>query len=294
VIDAFPLAGGGQAAVQFVMRTSENCEQLSRLPVIGDTLATTLHARDVSRFSWRRELCHVVLELDVPARNSLSAFNEVSVRSTGGKLLRLSAFVQAAEIPGPMRYVILTSFRPHSSPRRSRLGHPLARSSRGWRSWRRKFSRLDFPMTSDVVCLSRQMRQAEAQVGFVFLLAPAFIYLFLAAQFESFCDPVTVLIKVTFNQQRDQVLPMQEAPITGAALRLRPILMTSVATILGATPLMFDGGPGSVGRNQIGAVVVGGITAATLLTLTVVPLVYGLISNWTRPALPGLVAVPGE
>ncbi|MGE0725607.1 MAG: efflux RND transporter permease subunit [Alphaproteobacteria bacterium] len=369
VIDPNPLAGGGQAPVQFVLRTSTGYDQLAeamddflkrakeipglerpswdlmltvprvdveidraltanlKVPVaaVGETLATILGARVVSRFSWQGELYNVLVELQEPSRNELSALNEISVRSSDGNLQPLSAIVTARESVGPdaLRHfgqlpaaMLSATLSPDAS-----LGSVL--------SGLEKLAQTTLPpgFSYDFAGLSRQMRQANVQVGIVFLLALVFIYLFLAAQFESFRDATTVLIVVPFavvgslvglaviggginiysaigvitltglvakngimitefvNQRRDEGEPLREAIVAGAALRLRPILMTSIATIFGAVPLMLDSGPGSVGRSQIGAVIVGGMLLGTVVSLIVVPLVYSLVSPRVRKPL---------
>ena len=67
-----------------------------------------------------------------------------------------------------------------------------------------------------------------------------------------------------------------------ARVRLRPILMTSVATVVGALPLVLAGGPGSASRATIGIVVIFGVTFSTLLSLYVVPAFYALLAPYTR------------
>jgi multidrug efflux pump subunit AcrB len=79
---------------------------------------------------------------------------------------------------------------------------------------------------------------------------------------------------------------LYDAALASARVRLRPILMTSAATVLGAAPLLLDSGPGSVGRNHIGAVIVGGMLLGTLVSLYVVPLIYVLITRRKRGVLP--------
>jgi multidrug efflux pump len=147
------------------------------------------------------------------------------------------------------------------------------------------------------------------------------IYLVLAAQFQSFRDPLIVLLGsvplaisgalifsflglTTINiysqvglitlvgliakngilivqfantlqqQGRDKIAAVREA----ASTRLRPVLMTSVATVLGHLPLVFVSGPGSEARNSIGTVLVAGMAIGTLFTLFVVPVFYSLIA----------------
>ncbi|MBX3697212.1 MAG: efflux RND transporter permease subunit [Dokdonella sp.] len=91
-----------------------------------------------------------------------------------------------------------------------------------------------------------------------------------------------ILIVEFANQLRDEGMSIAEAIAESAAVRLRPILMTSVATIAGAVPLVLAGGPGSASRAAIGVVVIFGVAFSTLLSLFVVPSFYSLLAPYTR------------
>jgi multidrug efflux pump len=91
-----------------------------------------------------------------------------------------------------------------------------------------------------------------------------------------------ILIVEFANQLRDDGRSVREAIVEAAGVRLRPILMTSVATIMGAMPLVLAGGPGSASRAAIGVVVIFGVAFSTLLSLFVVPAFYALLAPYTR------------
>jgi multidrug efflux pump len=91
-----------------------------------------------------------------------------------------------------------------------------------------------------------------------------------------------ILIAEFANQLRDEGKTIREAIIGAADLRLRPILMTSVATVIGASPLMLSHGAGAESRQTIGVVIVFGVTVATMLTLFVVPVFYDLLARFTK------------
>ncbi len=91
-----------------------------------------------------------------------------------------------------------------------------------------------------------------------------------------------ILIVEFTNQLREQGKPLQEALIEAAVLRLRPILMTTGAMVLGAVPLALARGAGAESRSQIGWVIVGGMLLGTLLTLFVVPTVYSYLARRER------------
>jgi multidrug efflux pump len=168
---------------------------------------------------------------------------------------------------------------------------------------------------------SREFRDSASDIYFVFALALAFIYLVLAAQFESFIDPFIIMLTVPLsmtgalialkfsggtlniytqiglitlvglitkhgilivefaNQMQEKGLEVREAVIEAALRRLRPILMTTGAMVLGAVPLAIATGAGSESRQQIGWVIVGGMALGTLLTLFVVPTAYLLLAT---------------
>ena len=89
-----------------------------------------------------------------------------------------------------------------------------------------------------------------------------------------------ILITQFINNLRQEGMPMAEAIIQGACIRLRPILMTTFAMVFGAVPLAFASGPGSAGRHQIGCVIVGGLIFGTFFSLFVVPLAYTLLGRF--------------
>ena len=93
-----------------------------------------------------------------------------------------------------------------------------------------------------------------------------------------------ILIVEFANQLRERGLNTREAVIQSSVQRLRPILMTSIATMGGAIPLAWSTGAGAESRNAIGWVIVGGVGLSTLLTTLVVPSLYLLIGGYTRPA----------
>ena len=157
---------------------------------------------------------------------------------------------------------------------------------------------------------------SQAGTQLLFLLALIFVYLILAAQFESFIDPLVIMLTVPLcivgalltlaifdqslniyskiglltlvglvtkhgillvefaNEQRRQGATAIKAALESARSRLRPILMTSLTMILGSLPLAFADGPGSLGRVNIGLVLVGGLVAGTFFSLFVVPVAY--------------------
>ncbi|HEX4854708.1 efflux RND transporter permease subunit [Arenimonas sp.] len=91
-----------------------------------------------------------------------------------------------------------------------------------------------------------------------------------------------ILIVEFANQLRDEGMAVRDAVVESATVRMRPILMTSIATIMGAVPLVVAGGPGSASRATIGIVIITGVALSTVLSLFVVPAFYALLAPFTR------------
>jgi multidrug efflux pump len=93
-----------------------------------------------------------------------------------------------------------------------------------------------------------------------------------------------ILIVEFANQLRDQGMSVRDAVLEAAALRLRPIVMTVVSTVLGAVPLVIASGAGAESRIAIGTVIIGGLGLASILTLFLTPVLYDLLARFARPA----------
>ena len=168
---------------------------------------------------------------------------------------------------------------------------------------------------------SKEYRESSSSLMFAFILAIVLIYLILAAQFESFKDPLIIMLTVPLaiagalifmmctgvtmnifsqigiimliglvakngilivefaNQKQEMGIGKLQAIKEASLQRLRPILMTSVSTILGLLPLAFAGGEGANQRIAMGFTVVGGMLVSTILTMYVVPAIYAYIST---------------
>lgn len=180
---------------------------------------------------------------------------------------------------------------------------------------------LDDSFQTSLAGPSRDFSESSSNTAFAFILALVLIYLVLAAQFESFKDPFTIMLTVPLaiagavltlwifghtinifseigmimliglvtkngilivefaNQKREQGFGIREAVIEAATQRLRPILMTSLATSLGALPIALSLGSAATSRIPLGIVVIGGLMFSLILTLFVIPSVYTYISG---------------
>ena len=91
-----------------------------------------------------------------------------------------------------------------------------------------------------------------------------------------------ILIVEFANQLREEGRDLMTATLDAAEIRFRPILMTGLSTAIGAAPLMLASGPGAESRITIGVVIFSGVTVATLFTLFVIPVTYGVLGRFTK------------
>jgi multidrug efflux pump len=167
---------------------------------------------------------------------------------------------------------------------------------------------LDDSFATALTGAARDFAESSSNILFAFFLALVLIYLLLAAQFESFIDPLIIMLTVPlalsgalvslwyFNQTlnifseigmimliglvtKNGILIVEFAIREAAAARFRPILMTSLATALGALPIALALGAGAKSRMSMGTVVIGGLLISLVLTLYVIPAMYVFLSR---------------
>ena len=237
----------------------------------------------------------------------------------GGQAVQLSSLVQIEENVAPKELIRFNQLRSATITAVPGAGYSLGDALGVLEQAAAKVLPASFQ--TDYSGQSREFKQAGSSILLVFLLALGFIYLVLAAQFESFVDPIVIMVSVPLsltgalaalyytggtmnvysqiglitlvglitkhgilileftNQLREEGHEMIDALVDAAELRLRPILMTTGAMVLGAVPLALAEGAGAESRSQIGWVIVGGMTFGTLLTLYVVPVAYSYMAR---------------
>jgi multidrug efflux pump len=296
---------------------------------IARTVETMLGGRTVTRYKQGGEQYDVVVQTESTQRNTPDDIDKLFVRGRDDQMIPLASLVTTREVVVPRELNHFAQRRSASitanlSPELA-LGEALQIMD--------GIAREVLPpgYTTDLNGQSREFRNASGSLAIVFVLALLFIYLVLAAQFESFVDPFIILLSVPLsilgallalkftggtlnvfsqiglitlvglitkhgilivefaNQLRQQGLDVVAAVKQSAELRLRPILMTTGAMVLGAIPLALATGAGAESRQQIGWVIVGGMSVGTLLTIFVVPTVYTLLA---RARVPGANRAP--
>jgi len=290
--------------------------------VIGRTMETLLGGRQVTRFNMNGEQYDVVVQVEGQDRNTPQALQTIYLMGRNGAVVQLSSLVTIEENVAPKELIRFNQLRSATITAVPGPGYSLGDALAVLETAAAKV--LPTTVQIDYSGQSREFKQSGSSILIVFLLALFFIYLVLAAQFESFIDPVVIMVSVPLsltgalaalwftggtmnvysqiglitlvglitkhgilileftNQLRDEGKEMVEALVEAAELRLRPILMTTGAMVLGAVPLALATGAGAESRRQIGWVIVGGMSFGTLLTLFVVPVAYTYLARKTR------------
>ncbi|TXI79625.1 MAG: efflux RND transporter permease subunit [Dechloromonas sp.] len=285
---------------------------------IGRTMETFLGGRQVTRFKREGEQYDVIVQVADVERQTPDDIREIYVRGRDGSMIALDNLVSVKEAISPRELNHFGQRRAVTITANLAPGYALGEALNFMDGVADKVLKPGYAV--DYNGQSREFRQSSSSLALTFLLALAFIYLVLAAQFESFRDPLIIMLTVPLsmagallalwltngtlnvysqiglvtlvglitkhgilivefaNQLQEQGRELKAAVIEAATLRLRPILMTTGAMVLGAVPLALATGAGAESRQQIGWVIVGGLLLGTFLTLFVVPTVYTLMA----------------
>ena len=288
---------------------------------IGTALETYLGGRVVGNFKRGAKQYDVITELKPQDRATPNTIDELYVRGKGG-LVQLATVVHLKETVAPKELNHFNRIRSATVSANLLPGVSIGQALADLD----KIAATDLPpgIKTDLSGESREFRDSSSALYFLFLFAVVFIFLVLAAQFESFIHPLTILLSVPLavvgalvslfvfrqsiniysqiglimliglvtknsiliveytNQLRHQGKELLDAVVSAAAIRLRPILMTSFATIFGVLPIAIGIGAGAESRRPLGIAVVGGMLFSTFLTLVLVPVVYVLLARFTK------------
>ena len=292
--------------------------------VVAKALETMLGGRLVTRYKRDAEQYDVIVQTQASGRTTPEDIDGINVRGRNDTMIPLSALVKVRESVSPRELNHFGQRRSVSITAGLAPEYSLGQALTFLDQTADKVLKTGY--TTELNGTSREFRNSQGALAIVFVLALFFIFLVLAAQFESFVDPLVIMLSVPLsmigallalkwsggslnvysqiglitlvglitkhgilivefaNQLREQGLEMVEAVIKAASQRLRPILMTTGAMVLGALPLALASGAGAESRTQIGWVIVGGMSLGTLLTVFVVPTMYMLFA---RSEVPG-------
>ncbi len=293
---------------------------------VGRTLETMLGGRQVTRFKRDGEQYDVIVQVAPRDRTRPNDISDINVRARGQQMVPLSNILRVKEGVSPQSLNHFNRLRSVTVTATLAPGYTLGDALDAANASAKRV--LPPTAQTDLNGVSREFRDSAGSIYLTFVLALAFIYLVLAAQFESFVGPFVIMLSVPLsitgallalwlsggtlniysqiglitlvglitkhgilivefaNQLRDKGMNVVQAVREAAKLRLRPILMTTGAMVLGAVPLALATGAGAESRMQIGWVIVGGMSFGTLLTLFVVPTVYTLVTRDRRLEAP--------
>ncbi len=294
------------------------------IDVVARTIETMLGGRVVTRYKRDAEQYDVIVQTLSSARNTPDDIDVIQVRGRNDTMIPLSSLVKVRESVSPRELNHFGQRRSVSITANLAPDYSLGEAIKFMDATAAKVLKPGY--TTELNGTSREFKNSQGALVIVFVLALLFIFLVLAAQFESFIDPFVIMLSVPLsmigallalkftggslnvysqiglitlvglitkhgiliveftNQLREQGVAMQEALIKASAQRLRPILMTTGAMVLGAVPLALATGAGAESRTQIGWVIVGGMSLGTVLAIFVVPTMYSLLA---RKSVPG-------
>ena len=286
---------------------------------IAQTLQLTMSEQRVGYFIMNGKQYQILSQIDRANRNKPSDLQNIYIRNNEGDLVALDNLITTSESSMPPqlyrydRFVAATVSA--GLAKRKTISQGLEEMDRIAENV------LDDNFKTTLSGSSKDFVESSSSLMFAFVLALIFIYLVLAAQFESFRDPLIIMFTVPLaligamvalwyydqtmnifsqigiimliglvskngilivefaNQRKATGEPMLEAVKNAAVARFRPILMTSLSTVLGILPMALATGAGAESRVAMGIAVVGGMVCATFLSLFVIPAIYSYLST---------------
>jgi multidrug efflux pump len=286
---------------------------------IARTLQLSYSGQRFAYFIMNGKQYQVVGEMSLENRNEPINLRMLYVRAENGQLVQLDNLVTIRENSTPPQLFRFNRFVSATVSAGLSKGYTIGA---GLDEMDRIAAEvLDESFSTDVAGPSKEFRESSNSLIFAFLFALVLIYLVLAAQFESFMDPLTIMFTVPLalfgalfslwmfdftlnifsqigiimliglvtkngilivefaNQRKAQGLSVDDAIIGAAGARFRPILMTSLSTILGILPIALALGAGAESRVPMGVAVIGGLAFSTVLTLFIIPAVYSFLTS---------------
>lgn len=286
---------------------------------VADVIQSAFSGRRLAYYINNGKQYQVIAQVEYKDRQAPKDISNLYVRNSRGENIPLTAVTTMVENSNPPTLYHYNRFKAATISASLAEGKTIGDGVKAMQKIANKL--LDESFQTALSGPSRDFAESSSNTSFAFGLALVLIYLVLAAQFESFRDPLTIMITVPLalagallslylfdqtinifsqigmimliglvtkngilivefaNQKREFGLPKKQAVLEAAQQRLRPILMTSLATALGALPIALSIGAASTSRIPLGIVIVGGILFSLILTLFVIPAVYTYISG---------------
>jgi HAE1 family hydrophobic/amphiphilic exporter-1/multidrug efflux pump len=286
---------------------------------VAQTLQSALSGGRMGYFIMNGRQYQIIGQTARDFRDQPSVLSELYVRNDQGQLIGLDQLILTEERSNPPQLYHYNRYKSATISASLAPGKTIGDGVKTMQGI--ADSLLDESFSSSLSGPSRDFKESSSNTSFAFILALVLIYLVLAAQFESFIDPVVIMMTVPLallgallslwlthgtlnifsqigmimliglvtkngilivefaNQKQREGMDKLSAILEASVQRLRPILMTSLATALGALPIALSLGAASTSRVPLGVVVVGGILFSLILTLLIVPTVYLFISK---------------
>ena len=299
----------------------EKCRTLN-VPVdsVFSTLQTYLSGLYVNDFVKFGKVYKVFLQAEPEFTSKPDDIGKFYVRSNDGNMVPLSTLVTITKMSGPN---LVTRFNLYNSAEVMGATAPGYSSGQAIKAIEEVMKEMPAETGYEWSGLTLQEKKSEGQAGVIFAMAIIFVFLLLAAQYESWSLPFAVLLSVPTvilgtmvgllvrkfdmnvyaqvglvmliglaaknailiiefaKMKREEGMPTIDAAIMAAKLRLRPILMTSFAFILGCVPLMLATGSGAASRATMGTGVVYGMTISTAIGLFLIPVCYVFVQKFS-------------
>jgi HAE1 family hydrophobic/amphiphilic exporter-1/multidrug efflux pump len=286
---------------------------------VADAVQSAFSGRRLAYYINNGKQYQVISQVEFKDRQAPKDISSLYVRNNRGENIPITAVVKMEESSNPPTLYHYNRFKAATISASLAEGKTIGDGVKAMQAIADKI--LDPTFKTALSGPSRDYAESGSNTSFAFILALVLIYLVLAAQFESFRDPFTIMLTVPLalsgallslylfnqtinifsqigmimliglvtkngilivefaNQKREKGMSKKEAVLEAAQQRLRPILMTSLATALGALPIALSLGAASTSRIPLGIVIVGGLMFSLILTLFVIPAVYTYISG---------------
>ena len=278
----------------------------------------SVYAADFARFGKQYRVYVQALPQD---RATVSDLNSLFVRNDKGEMAPITEFVNLKRVYGPQSVTRFNLFNSASVNGAPAPGYSTGDAIAAVQEVSK--SSLPANFSIDFSGLTREEISAGNQTAIIFFLSIMFVYFILAAQYESYLLPLTVLFSLPVGvmgaylftkftglqaniyfqislimllgllaknailivefaiQRRKAGFTIADAAFDAAKVRLRPILMTSLAFIIGLLPLVFAGGTGAAGNRSIGTGAVGGLLVGTILGIFIIPILF-IFFQWLQ------------
>ncbi len=289
---------------------------------INDAINILFAGRHITDFESAGENYEVVVEMKESMRDNAGALNNIYLRANNDKMIPLAALISVKSVVKPDTLPHYDRMRSANLTANLADGYSLSEAIEAVEAIVNELLPVNAKYTWSG--FTKSYLEASGAMMVTVILALIFIYLVLAAQFESFVDPFIIMLTVPFsivgalmllkltggtnniytqigyvtliglitkhgilivdfaNREREKGKDKFEAVVDASVTRLRPILMTTGAMVLGAVPLALASGAGAVARSQIGWTIVGGMFFGTIFSLLVVPTAYTFLSRARR------------